>query len=63
MSIEVAMAEQRVKDMRDRIHHFCSQVGNALERISINIDEEEVDEAKRELAQLRDELSRIADNA
>jgi hypothetical protein len=62
MSIEAVLAEQRVRDMQDRVHHFVSSVGNALERIGIHIDEDELDDAKREIEDLRDAVSRISDD-
>lgn len=59
MNLELAFAEQRVRDMQSRVHNFVSSFGNALERISILIDEDEPDEAKREIEDLREALSRI----
>lgn len=59
MSIELHMMKQKMQDMESRVHNFVSTVGNALERISILIDEDEPDEAKREIAELREALSRI----
>jgi hypothetical protein len=59
MSIEAAFAAQQARDIMDRAHNFVSSVGNALERISILIDEDELDEAKREIEELREALSRI----
>jgi hypothetical protein len=60
MSIEAAFAELRVNEMKSRIHNFVSSVGNALERISILIDQDDPDEAKREVEELREALSRIS---
>lgn len=62
MSIELAFAQQRLRDMQNRVHTFVSSVGNALERISILIDEDEPDDAKREIEELRAALGRIDDD-
>lgn len=59
MSIEQAWAEQRLRDMQNRVHTFVSSIGNALERISILADEESYGELKREVKELRDALERI----
>jgi hypothetical protein len=59
MSLETAMAELRAREVEGRVHNFCSLAGNALERIGILIDEGEYDDAKEELADLREALSRI----
>jgi hypothetical protein len=61
MSIEAHFAEQRAKDILGRVHNFVSSVGNALERIDILIDEDELDEAKQEIADLRESLSHVDD--
>lgn len=61
MNFETAMARQQLQDMQTRVHTFVSSVGNALERISILIDEDEPDEAKAELEELREALSRISE--
>lgn len=54
-------AEQRVRDIQSRVHNFVSNCGNALERIGIYIDEDELDDAKREIEELRAGLGRITD--
>lgn len=60
MNFETAMARQQLQDMQTRVHTFVSSVGNALERISILIDEDEPDEAKAELEELREALSKVS---
>lgn len=58
-SIERAFADQQARDTMSRVHNFVSTVGNTLERIGILIDEDELDEAKSEIAELREALARI----
>lgn len=60
MSIETIMAEQRMNEMKSNVHNFVSTMQNALERILIYIDEDEIDDAKREINELSEGLGRIS---
>ena len=61
MSLELQFLKQKMQDQERRVHIFVSTVGNALERIEILIDEDEQDEAKQEITDLREMLGLVAE--